>query len=265
MVQRKMILVNPDDPPAPMQDADRAAVSALAQRQRGANGLLMKAINAVGGGVEDGLRVLPKGLRDPVEGAARAALWQAYRLAEASRLRGPVTWVGGDRANRVMATVSGALGGMGGLPTALLELPVATAIIFRSVQDVAAQYGEDPSAAETRAECLRVFGAGGTENGLDTGFVGARLTLTGPAIHALIAQVAPRFGLVVGQKLLAGAVPLLGAAAGAGTNWAFVRYYTDMAHVHFGLRAAARADGEDAVLGHFHSALAALRNPVSRA
>jgi EcsC protein family len=133
------------------------------------------------------------------------------------------------------------------------------------VQDVAAQYGEDPASEETRAEDAQAFGAGADAGGLDTGFMGARLTLTGPAIHALIAQVAPRFGLVIGQKLLTGAVPLIGAVAGAGTNLAFTRYYVDMAHVHFGLRAAARAHGDDAVLGHFHATLAALQNPVTRA
>ena len=63
----------------------------------------------------------------------------------------------------------------------------------------------------------------------------------------------------------AGILPLIGAVAGAGTNLAFTRYYTDMAHVHFGLRAAARTHGEDAVLGHFHATLAALQNPVTRA
>ena len=256
-----MKLINPDDPPAPLDDAARATVAGLARRQVGANGLLMKAIAFVGGGLEDGLKILPKGLRDPVEQAAQAALWQAYRLAETSRTRGPVTRLTGDRTHRLLATLSGALGGAGGLPTALAELPVATTLIFRAVQDVAAQYGEDPATDATRAECLRVFGAG-ADGTLDTAWIGARLTLTGPAIHALIAKVAPRFGLVVGQKLLGQAVPVIGAVAGAGTNWAFMRFYTDMAHVHFGLRAAARQHGDTAVLDHFHATLAAARLPA---
>jgi uncharacterized protein (DUF697 family) len=41
---------------------------------------------------------------------------------------------------------------------------------------------------------------------------------------------------VLGQKLAAQTVPVLGAAAGAATNYAYTRYYQDMAHVHFGLR-----------------------------
>ena len=47
-------------------------------------------------------------------------------------------------------------------------------------------------------------------------------------------------------------MPILGAAAGAGTNYAFVDYYVEMAHVHFGLRKLARTYGEDAVSEQFH-------------
>ena len=263
-----MKLVNPDDPPAPMDDGARAAVAALAARQMRANGLLMKAVNFVGGQIEDGLKILPKGLRDQIDAAARAALMQSYRLAETSRTGAAGRLVGTDRAHRVLAAISGALGGAGGLPTALAELPFATTVIFRAVQGVAAHHGEDPTAEETRLECLRVFGAGGPgaqDDGVDTTFLGARLSLTGAALHRLVAQVAPRFGLVLSQKLAAQAVPVLGAAAGAGTNWAFVNYYTEMAHVHFGLRAAIRLHGEEAVLGHFHQVLADARLPVRRA
>jgi uncharacterized protein (DUF697 family) len=55
-------------------------------------------------------------------------------------------------------------------------------------------------------------------------------------MRALIARVAPRLAAVLGQKLAAQTVPVLGAAAGAGTNYAYTQYYQDMAHVHFGLR-----------------------------
>jgi hypothetical protein len=41
---------------------------------------------------------------------------------------------------------------------------------------------------------------------------------------------------VLGQKLAAQTVPVLGAVAGAATNYAYTSYYQEMAHVHFGLR-----------------------------
>jgi uncharacterized protein (DUF697 family) len=52
----------------------------------------------------------------------------------------------------------------------------------------------------------------------------------------VIAKVAPKLAVVLGQKLAAQAVPVLGAVAGAATNYAYTSYYEDIAHVHFGLR-----------------------------
>ncbi|MFZ3582731.1 EcsC family protein [Loktanella sp. DJP18] len=242
--------------PAPLSDADRARIAALADRQRRANGLLMRAINFVGTQVEDTLKLLPKGARAQIDTAARSALTQSYEVASRSREGAWGQAVNTDRMHKVMATLSGAIGGFGGLPTALAELPVATTMIFRAVQGVAAQYGEDPLDPETRLQALAVFGAGGdSRDGVDTSFLGARLGLSGAAVHGLIARVAPRFATVLTQKLATQAVPILGAAAGAGTNYAFTQYYVEMAHVHFGLRQLARTHGEDAVLDIFHAAL----------
>jgi hypothetical protein len=259
-------LVNPDNPPAPLDDAARAEIDALVARQKRANGLLMQAINFVGSQVEDGLKLLPGGAREQIDKAARAALTRSYELAEKSR--GGMLGSGSDRVHRVIATMTGAIGGAGGLPTALAELPVATTVIFRAVQSVAEAHGEDPAAPETRMECLAVFGAGGPgagDDGVDTSFIGARLSLSGPALHKLIAKVAPKFAAVLSQKLATQAVPILGAAAGAGTNYAFVSYYVSMAHVHFGLRRLARTHGEEAVLSAFHACLATPKVPVNKA
>lgn len=262
-----MKVIDPDVHLLPFDGPAQDRVAALARRQRKAGGLLMQAITFVGGQIEDGMKLLPKGVRSQIETVARTALTRSYEAASQSR-GGAVSRIAGDRVHRVLGTVSGALGGLGGLPTALAELPVATTIIFRAVQDVASRYGEDPASPETRAECLRVFGAGApgeADDGIDTSFIGARLSLTGPALHAMIGKIAPKFAAVLSQKLATQAVPILGAAAGAGTNYAFVDYYVEVAHVHFGLRQAVRDHGEDVVLSHFHKALAEARMPVKRA
>ena len=251
-------------PSTGLTEAARAQIAALVDRQRRANGVLMKAINYVGGQVEDGLKMLPAGTRAQVDRAARPALEASYEAASRSRS----TYAGSDGAHRAMSALSGALGGLGGLPTALAELPIATTIIFRAVQGVAAQYGEDPSDEAVRLECLAVFGAGGPgadDDGVNTSFFGARIGLTGAAVHGLLGKVAPRFATVLSQKLASQAVPILGAAAGAGTNYAFTDYYVAMAHVHFGLRKLARAHGESRVLDEFHTVLAAKQIPVKRA
>lgn len=251
--------INPSNPPAPLTDVACAEIAALAARQRKANGVLMSAINFVGGQVEDGLKLLPASAREQIDELARAALRQSFDVAHKSR-GGMGQHIGSDRVHRVLGTVSGALGGLGGLPTALAELPVATTVIFRAVHHVSVEYGEDPDAEETRMECLAVFGAGGPgteDDGVDTAFIGARLSISGAAVNGLISKVAPRFAAMLSQKLASQAVPVLGAAAGAGTNYAFVDYYVSMAHVHFGLRKLARVHGEKAVTDYFHKVLAA--------
>ena len=247
-----------------LDDDAVVAIAALVLRQRRANGVLMKAINFVGGQVEDGLKMLPAGARAQIDVAARRALEASYDAASRSR----ATYAGSDTMHKALGAVSGALGGLGGLPTALAELPIATTLIFRAVQGVAVQYGEDPTSAETRLECLAVFGSGGpgtADDGVDTSFFGARIGLTGAAVHGLIGKVAPRFATVLTQKLASQAVPILGAAAGAGTNYAFTDYYVQMAHVHFGLRKLAREHGETPVLDEFHRLLVVRDVPVRRA
>ncbi|MFN3664119.1 EcsC family protein [Yoonia sp.] len=249
--------------PALLDDDARTRIAALAVRQTKANGVLMKAITFVGGQVEDGLKVLPRPVRNQLNDVTRQALRRSYDLAALSR-SGFGKRFGSDQAHRVIGTMSGAIGGFGGLPTALAELPVATTLIFRAVLHVAAQYGEDPESDVTRMECLAVFGSGGPgpkDDGVDTAFIGARISLSGAAVNTLISRIAPKFAAVLSQKLAAQTVPVLGAVAGAGTNYAFVNYYVALAHVHFGLRQLARDYGDAAVLDEFHRVLLASRLP----
>ena len=265
---KSMKLVNPENPPPDLTDEALGNIADIASRQRRANGLLMKAINFVGGQVEDTLAILPKGAKDQIDNAAKDALRKSYALAEKSREGRLSTVATTDRMHKVMASISGAIGGLGGLPTAIAEIPVATTMIFRAVQGVAEQYGEDPTSEETRLQCLSVFGAGGPgedDDGVDTAFIGARIGLTGAAVNSLISRVAPKFATVLSQKLASQAVPVLGAAAGAGTNYAFTDYYVEKAHVHFALRKLSRTYGEEQVLDAFHTALVVGNIPVKRA
>lgn len=260
-------VINPDDAPAPLTDAARTRIAALALRQHNATGVLMQVVSFLGGQVEDGMKLLPDGARARLDGAATRALRASYDAAGRSQ-GGIGRMVATDRAHKALATVSGAIGGLGGLPTALAELPLATTVIFRAVQGVAREYGEDPLSEQTRAQCLQVFGKGGpgdADDGVDTTFIGARIGLSGAAINKLIGKVAPRFATVLGQKLASQTVPILGAAAGAGTNYTFVSYYTDIAHVHFGLRQLAREFGDQQVSDAFTQEAVRLKSPLRKA
>lgn len=262
--QSPIHIVNTDDPHAVLTDEARAQIARLAARQDNATGVLMQVVSFLGGQVEDGMKLLPERARKRLDAAATRGLRASYDTAGRSHA-GVGRYVATDRAHKALATVSGALGGLGGLPTALVELPLATTVIFRAVQGIAAEYGEDPLSIETRAQCLHVFGKGGPgdkDDGVDTTFIGARLGLSGAAINKLISKVAPQFATVLGQKLAAQTVPVLGAAAGAGTNYTFVAYYTEIAHVHFALRKLARTYGTDQVADAFTQEVVKLKTPL---
>ena len=262
-----MRVINPSDPPVPLTDAARAQIKALALRQHKASGVLMQVVSFLGGQVEDGLKLLPDKTRAKLDSAAARGLRASYDAAGRSK-GGMGRFIATDRAHKALASVTGAIGGFGGLPTALAELPLATTVIFRAVQNIAAEHGEDPLSIETRAQCLHVFGNGGPDaddDGIDTSFIGARIGLSGAAINKLIAKVAPKFATVLGQKLASQTVPVLGAAAGAGTNYTFVSYYTDIAHVHFGLRQLALTYGTDEVAKVFTEETMRLKRPLLKA
>ncbi len=213
-----------------------AELDALAKRYKNAGGLGISVLNLVGGSADSLLKTLPEGVRGNLEAATITALNQAMKAAHSSRTMVPdqKSWL-----NQTVSAAMGAAGGMGGLPTALAELPVTTTLLLRVIQGVAADHGFDPEAESVQFDCVHVFAAAGPlsgDDGADLGFLAARVTLTGKAMQSLIAKVAPRLAVVLGQKLAAQAVPVLGAVAGAATNYAYTSYYEDMAHIHFGLR-----------------------------
>lgn len=221
-------------------DLDRD-ISEIAKRYRKAGGVGVQVLNLVGGQAENLMERLPDPVKERLEDATTKALNIA--LNAASRSRGVVpdqkSWL-----NTAAATAMGAAGGAGGLPTALAELPVTTTVLLRAIQGIAAEYGFDPNQPEIQAECIQVFAAAGplaADDGADMGFLSARVTLSGTTVHGIIARVAPRLSAALGQKLAAQTVPVIGAVAGAATNYAYTSYYQEMAHVHFGLMRAGEA------------------------
>ncbi|MFW8634524.1 EcsC family protein [Cribrihabitans pelagius] len=212
-----------------------AELDALAQRYRAAGGKGVALLNRLGSSGETLLERLPAPVRAGLTEAAGAGLRLALFGAGQSRRLVPDQNPGLDR---LVSAAMGAAGGAAGLPGALVELPATTAFLLRGIQGAAAAEGFDPEAESVKFDCIQVFSAAGPlghDDGADLGFTALRLSLPG-SIHKLIARVAPRLGLVLGQKLAAQAVPVAGAFAGAAVNYVFAGYYREMAHVHFGLR-----------------------------
>lgn len=243
---------------APLSPAEvEKHLVALVARYNSAGNIGVQLLNAVGGQAESLAAGLPSTVRTRLGEATESALRLAMETAHLSRgiVEGQPSWL-----TRALTTTMGAAGGMGGLPTALAELPVTTTVLLRAIQDVAVEHGFDPREAAVRYDCIEVFASAGPldhDDGADLAFLSTRMTVTGPALQRLVSTVAPKLATVLGQKLAAQTVPVLGAAAGAATNYAYTRYYQQMAAVHFGLRRLAiEADlPHDAVLSQFRAKL----------
>ncbi|WP_371225293.1 EcsC family protein [Roseovarius sp. 2305UL8-3] len=220
-------------------------LDALVRRHAQAGNAGIQLLNMIGGQAENLLDRLPGEMRARLGDGTEQALRMAMSAANRSRdvVGGQPGWL-----SRAVTTAMGAAGGFGGVPSAMAELPVTTTILLRAIQDVAVEHGFDPSEEGVQFDCIQVFAAAGPldhDDGSDMAFLGTRVTVTGAALQGLIARVAPRLATVMGQKLAAQTVPVLGAAAGAATNYAYTSYYQQMAHVHFGLRRLAIDAGRD--------------------
>ena len=225
-------------------------VAGLAQRYKRANGPVIRLVNRVGGTLENQLSALPESLRDQLERVTARALETAYQIAGRAPDLGP---------SGPMAAViaSGAAGGAGGLPTAVAEIPVTVTLFLNAIRAEARAAGFDPDEDGVRAECLQVFAAGSPlaqDDGVNTSFVASRLALTGATVQNLIAAIAPKLAAVLGQKLAAQAVPVIGAVSGAALNAAFLSYYREIARIRFALLALAQQHGTDAVEAEFRLA-----------
>lgn len=225
-------------------------IAELARAYARANGPVLALVNRIGGGIEGQIDRLPPRLRTELERAAIAALTAAHGLAGVAE-QGPDL---GRRGSTLAAMATGAAGGAGGLATSIAELPLTITVILHAIRREATLAGFDANEPGIRAACLEVFAAGSplqSDDGTNSAFLSARLTITGPAIQKLIATVAPRLAAAMGQKLAAQMVPVLGAVTGAALNAAYLGYYREMARIRFALMRLAQLHGGQEVVAAF--------------
>jgi hypothetical protein len=231
-----MTLALPPSLPPSKSDEVQAQILQIARRYQAASQGGIEVINLLGGSAETWMARLPASVRSGLDSATQSALRQALKAASTSRKHVPdqPSWV-----NSALGAVMGAAGGLGGAGTSLAELPVTTTLLLRIIQGVAQEYGFDPREASVQFDCLSVFSSAGPlaeDDGAETGFLAARMALSGSAVNSIIKVIAPRLGAALGHKLAAQAVPVLGAITGAAINYAYTRYYSEMAHVVFSVR-----------------------------
>jgi hypothetical protein len=220
--------------------------------------LAARLASAVGTPVEMLAARLPEPLRERMNGAVRTALSSAMTVALRSDPARSLPLVSSDWFHRGLVAGTGMVGGALGLPGTLAELPVTTSILLRQIAAIAAEEGEDLAAPQASAECLKVFALGGrstADDAAESGYFAVRIALTEALkgvvgrtlLPVFIGQIAARFGLPVSLKISAQALPLVGAAAGAAINLAFLEHFRGIARGHFTSRRLERSHGEQAV------------------
>ncbi len=242
--------------------------------------LVAKLTHVVGKPLESALGKLPEGAGRRVHSAVQGALSKSVWLALTS-LRDTPNTSASTRSHTLISAASGAAGGFFGFTGLLVELPVTTTIMLRSIADIARSEGfslQDPTVAQ---DCVAVFALGGPgrdDDASETGYYATRAMLNevlkqtaaaltrqaavgagqqgvstvsagkaGVWLAKLIEAVASRFGVVVTHKFAAQLVPVIGAASGAAVNTLFIRHYQDMARGHFIIRRLEDTYGADAV------------------
>jgi predicted outer membrane lipoprotein len=221
----------------------------------------------IGKPVGAGFKLLPGDWNEKVADIAQAALLKALELAV--RTMGETETTGSrDRLHRFLVTGSGIAGGAIGLASLPIELPISTAIILRSIADIARSEGHDVSLLGVKLACLEVLAFGGKSAGDEAaeGYWVVRAALAravseaaayiaekglaeqgAPPLVRLIAAIASRFGVVVTEEIAAKALPIVGAAAGGAINYLFMDHFQDMARGHFIVRRLEKKYGTEIV------------------
>ncbi|MEW6343317.1 MAG: EcsC family protein [Pseudomonadota bacterium] len=227
---------------------------------------------------------LPSGFNRRLRGSVRSAIFRCLEIAIES-LDEDVESNGPDWLSKVMIGMAGGVGGFFGMIALPIELPLTTALMLRSIAEIARAEGEDLSKMETRLACLEVFALGvrGPKDKLNIDYYATRLVLTRltadvaalvsergavsastPIIAKLVGEIVGRFGLVVSDMSAASVVPFLGALGGATLNVIFADHFHRVAHGHFTVRRLERIYGAEAIRARYrHStrALAPSRRP----
>ena len=208
------------------------------------------------------LSILPKVANDQLTALVRTAVMKGLDVAidtlDDEPPPTPATWF-----SSFLAGVTGGVSGLVGIAALPVELPLTTTFMLRAIAAIARHEGEDLSKIEARLACLEVFALGTKRNEkIDVGYYAARALLSkytndivsfvaergavdasAPVVRSMVSEIVSRFGLVVSDKVAAGAMPILGAVGGATVNVIFMDHFQRIAQAHFALRRLERTYG----------------------
>jgi hypothetical protein len=259
-----MMRIQPDDM------ADLKAAKWLLENP----GIAAKITDLLGTPIQRGFELLPKTWNAALGAITRAVLFMSVNAAVFTMDAKPRN-ESSNLWHKLAVAATGGVGGFFGLPALVLELPISTSIMLRSIADIARSEGELIRSSETKMACIEVFALGGLSRGDDgagTGYFAVRGALAkslttaaeyiaekgiaeegAPALIRLIVQIADRFSIQVSEKAAAQALPAVGAVGGVLINTFFIDHFQNMAHGHFVVRRLERKYGISVVRNAYES------------
>ena len=213
--------------------------------------------DVVGTPIEKVLQYVPERLNSKIGDITHQALLKGLDIAVAS-LGDTQQRRSKDRLHKLVATGTGATGGLFGFTALAVELPVSTGVILRSIADIARSEGHDLSHLEVRLSCLEVFALGGTtarDDAVEGGYWVVRGVMAqslkqaaayiaeqgfaeegAPILVRFISKIAARYSTIVTQQAAVKAMPIVGAVSGGTMNLLFMNHFQSMARGHFILK-----------------------------
>ncbi len=261
---------------------DDIALLRKAKKQLTTVPFAMKALNTLGTPIEKGIALVPKKYQSKIT----AAIQKALELSVKANLKTLNTTNGSPQAsNRMYKAVTsgtGFVGGFFGIAGFTTDILISTKFLMRSILDIARSQGEDITDPEVQLQCLQVFALGGTspdDDALDSSYYGTRIALdqalsklattvaqqgakqflqaiaasTPGAVGGFMSKIISRYSVQVLDKFAAQAIPIVGAASGAGLNLIFLTHFQRIATAHFTVRRLEKQYGKEAIMEMYNT------------
>jgi hypothetical protein len=254
-----------------MANADRDALKMAKLRLEHPN-LAAKIAEYVGKPIEKAIGMLPAGAKDLIADSSRGALATGLKFAVGT-MGDPNPKASQDRLHKILVAGTGVVGGAAGLASMLVELPVSTCIMLRSIADIARSEGHDITAPDVQLACLEVFALGGkaaSDDASEEGYWAIRFALATavseaatylanrgavvegvPQLVRFVSAIAARFSVIVTEEVAAKAIPVVGAVSGGLINLAFLDHFQEMARGHFVVKRLEAQYGTDLVQAEY--------------
>ncbi|MGJ8745307.1 EcsC family protein [Polaribacter sp.] len=241
-------------------------------------GWAIRNVNKIGNTIEDGINYIPEKALAKIQKVTKSVLLGVIKanlitIQKNKKFRKP-----SKTTYKAIVTSSGAVSGFFGAATGLgtliftSELTVTTKFIMRTILDIARSEGEDIYTLEGQLACLEVFALGGDsdkDDGMESSYYTTRIALSSAlknisasgvkigldalvkgvssvgsnVITNFISKIATQLSLLISEKFLAQAIPVIGAIGGASLNFVFVNHFQEMATAHFKIRHLERKYG----------------------